>query len=82
MPELLKANNGKKLVNAAPKTSIITASLISWMLVLKNSSNCSENNSICQVTSLGKVTGISKGTCSILVKVKNSNTKNVILTVK
>jgi FtsZ-interacting cell division protein ZipA len=48
---------------------------------VKDTTFVSENKN-CKVSSLGKVTGLKKGTCSILVKVKNQNSKSLLLTVK
>lgn len=48
---------------------------------VKDTTFISENKN-CKVSSLGKVTGLKKGTCSILVKVKNQNSKSLLLTVK
>ena len=48
---------------------------------VKDTMFISENKN-CKVSSLGKVTGLKKGTCSILVKVKDQSTKSLLLTVK
>ncbi len=39
-------------------------------------------NNNCKVSSLGKVTGLKKGACSIIVKVKGLSSKNIVLAVK
>ncbi len=48
---------------------------------IKDTEFVSENKN-CKVSSLGKVTGLKKGACSILVKVKDKTTKSLLLTVK
>lgn len=48
---------------------------------IKDTTFTSQNNN-CTVTSLGKVTGLNKGTCSILIKVKGQSAKSLLLTVK
>ena len=48
---------------------------------IKDTTFTSLNNN-CTVTSLGKVTGLNKGTCSILVKVSGQSAKSLLLTVK
>lgn len=49
---------------------------------IKDTTFISETKNICKVSSLGKVTGIKKGTCSIVVKVKDQNSQSLLLSVK
>ena len=49
---------------------------------VKDTTFVSETKSICKVSSLGKVTGLKKGTCSIVVRVKDQSSKSLLLTVK
>ena len=49
---------------------------------VKDTTFVSETKRICKVSSLGKITGLRKGTCSIVVRVKDQSSKSLLLTVK
>ncbi len=71
---------GKYILKVGESTNVIVKYNPSNASV-KDTTFISENKN-CKVSSLGKVTGLKKGTCSILVKVKNQNSKSLLLTVK
>jgi hypothetical protein len=71
---------GKFILKVGESTNVIVKYNPSNASV-KDTTFVSENKN-CKVSSLGKVTGLKKGTCSILVKVKNQNSKSLLLTVK
>ena len=71
---------GKYILKVGDSTNVIVKYNPSNASV-KDTTFISENKN-CKVSSLGKVTGLKKGTCSILVKVKNQNSKSLLLTVK